>query len=136
VPSIDRYKQLLSTDSALSDSDLLELREALSAIALFAIDAYLTHRTTQATTHDTRLHAALPEVASPLKHSLLTRSELAQEFRVSCRTVDRWTVLREGPPRIKIGKIVYYRRDAVVEWLARKEEKPISHGKGLGKVQR
>lgn len=123
--SIDRCKQLLSVKSALNDSELLELREALSLLAQVAIDAYLTNRT-QSAESDVPLNAAQLKPRASFRGELLTRGGLAQELGVSCRTVDRWHALRTDPPRVKIGKTVYYRREAVVEWIARNEVKALS----------
>lgn len=47
----------------------------------------------------------------------LTVTECAAELRIDKRTLERWHRLREAPPRVKIGKRVYYRREAVAEWL-------------------
>jgi predicted DNA-binding transcriptional regulator AlpA len=45
------------------------------------------------------------------------RPQTAQLCRVSERTLDRWHLLRIGPPRIKIGNRILYRTDAVLAWL-------------------
>jgi hypothetical protein len=49
--------------------------------------------------------------------------DLAKELRVSVRTLGRWQVRRIGPPRIVIGKQIFYRRDAVRAWLESREQK-------------
>ncbi len=51
----------------------------------------------------------------------LSEQELASQLDVSLRTVRRWHSLREGPPRTTIGKAIYYRRDAVSDWLRSNE---------------
>ncbi|MDT8321815.1 MAG: helix-turn-helix domain-containing protein [Xanthomonadales bacterium] len=58
-----------------------------------------------------------------LNEDLLTADQVAQELDTTRRTVDRWHSRRIGPPRIKIGRKVYYRRDAVREWLLRLEQR-------------
>ncbi len=52
----------------------------------------------------------------------LTPNELAEELGKSPRTIARWDSLRIGPPKTVIGKKPYYRREAVRQWLRRKEQ--------------
>ena len=52
------------------------------------------------------------------REDLLTRAEAAALVGVADRTLDRWHERREGPPRIKIGRQVRYRRLAILRWLA------------------
>ena len=55
---------------------------------------------------------------------LLTRSDLARFLNVSEKTINRWYAERKGPPRVKVGRKVFYRKEAVLEWIARQEEVP------------
>jgi len=48
----------------------------------------------------------------------LTPKNLAQALGVSERTVARWHRLREGPPRVEIGRKVFYRLESVSAWVA------------------
>ncbi len=48
----------------------------------------------------------------------LTPKDLAQALGVSERTVARWHRLREGPPRVEIGRKVFYRLESVNAWIA------------------
>ncbi len=50
------------------------------------------------------------------------KQTLARALRVSTRTVDRWHTLRVGPPRIKVGKQVLYRRSTITRWLEAREQ--------------
>ena len=43
------------------------------------------------------------------------------------RTLDRWDVLRTGPPRTRVGRKIYYNRVSVRRWLAAQEH---HHGHG------
>ena len=36
---------------------------------------------------------------------------------ISERTVDRWHVLRIGPPRVKVGRTVLFSAEGVKKWL-------------------
>ena len=51
----------------------------------------------------------------------LTREQLADGLGISVRTLDRWHALRIGPPRIKAHRLILYRRQAVLDWLADQE---------------
>ena len=57
----------------------------------------------------------------PILAQFLTREELATELQRNPRTLDRWQVLRTGPPRTLIGRTVLYRRSSVQKWLAAQE---------------
>lgn len=63
---------------------------------------------------------ALP---APLLADYLTREETAQELHVAVRTLERWRVLRIGPPQVRIGARIYYHRTKVAAWLAQRTEK-------------
>jgi excisionase family DNA binding protein len=51
----------------------------------------------------------------------MTRSELAADLDLSIDTLARWETRRNGPPCIRIGRKVLYRRAAVQEWLRQQE---------------
>lgn len=53
---------------------------------------------------------------------LIEKHETAKEFAISTRTLDRWHVQRTGPPRVLIGRKVFYRRSSLIEWLQAQEE--------------
>jgi hypothetical protein len=59
----------------------------------------------------------------------MTPEELAGELGVCKRTLDRWHASRSGPPRVTVGRRPLYRRDAVAQWL-RKREEDLSNGAG------
>ena len=48
----------------------------------------------------------------------ITEDQLSAELGVCSRTLRRWHVLGEGPPRRKIGNRILYRRQSVERWLA------------------
>jgi predicted DNA-binding transcriptional regulator AlpA len=52
----------------------------------------------------------------------IEKDEAAAELGVCERTLDRWHQLREGPPRVTIGRRILYRRSSVAAWLASREE--------------
>jgi hypothetical protein len=54
---------------------------------------------------------------NPILDGLDTEEEAARQLNKSPRTLKRWRGARWGPPFIMIGNRVYYRREAVREWL-------------------
>jgi predicted DNA-binding transcriptional regulator AlpA len=52
----------------------------------------------------------------------LTPEELAGELGLCKRTLDRWHAARTGPPRVTLGRKPLYRREAVAQWLRKREE--------------
>jgi excisionase family DNA binding protein len=48
-------------------------------------------------------------------------AELAERLGISTRTLCRWFRLAKGPPRIKIGRRVLYREEAVHNWMLAQE---------------
>lgn len=54
---------------------------------------------------------------TPLMADYLSRDQLAKELRISVRTLNKWAVLRCGPPKVRIGSRCFYRRDAVRAWI-------------------
>lgn len=59
---------------------------------------------------------------SGLLTDYLTPNELAVELDISPRTLKHWDNQRIGPPRVVIGRLVRYRREAVTEWLRTHEQ--------------
>lgn len=55
--------------------------------------------------------------AVSITDEFLTGEAAALALGISHRTLYRWHRLRKGPPQIKIGRKVYYRADAMREWL-------------------
>jgi hypothetical protein len=54
---------------------------------------------------------------------LLTEDETRAEIGIKCtRTLRRWRVLHLGPPHVRIGRKVYYRRGALQRWLLSREQ--------------
>lgn len=49
---------------------------------------------------------------------LVTKAQLARSLGISTRTLDRLHVNRKGPPRVRVGRKVLYRRESVLTWLA------------------
>jgi predicted DNA-binding transcriptional regulator AlpA len=65
----------------------------------------------------------VPEAPSPslLAGEFFEPDALARELNVSPRTIARWHARREGPPRVKQGRTILYRKSAVIEWLQSRE---------------
>jgi hypothetical protein len=58
------------------------------------------------------------EVISP---DYVIAEQLATELGVTERTLLRWRKTRTGPPVTAIGRTIYYRRQAIKEWLLARE---------------
>jgi predicted DNA-binding transcriptional regulator AlpA len=62
-----------------------------------------------------------PENSAAPGLDLILPRQLAAELSMSVRTLQRLHDTRTGPPRITLGKHIYYRRAALEQWLARCE---------------
>jgi predicted DNA-binding transcriptional regulator AlpA len=67
----------------------------------------------------------LPLAPSVLE-GYISETDLARQLNRSVRTLQRLAARQSGPPRIKIGRLVFYRIDSVRAWLAQQEKKPAS----------
>lgn len=47
----------------------------------------------------------------------LTQSEVAALLKVNVRTLRHWRQHKVGPPSLKLGKRVWYSKQAVEDWL-------------------
>jgi hypothetical protein len=66
--------------------------------------------------------ATSPKSAKPrLLSGWISRLDLALELGVTVETLHRWEKLRFGPPCVRAGRKIYYRRDAVQDWLLQQE---------------
>lgn len=61
------------------------------------------------------------ETSAPPDLGLLTPRQLAKELSMCVRTLQRLHDNKIGPPRITLGKHIFYRFAAVNQWLARSE---------------
>lgn len=72
--------------------------------------------------HSDTTALALIESVGTVLAEYMTPEELATELRVCKRTLDRWHACRTGPPRVTIGRRPLYRREAVAQWLRKREQ--------------
>lgn len=68
------------------------------------------------------------EHESGLLGDWLSRAELATELGLSEDTLARWETRRMGPPCVRLGRRVLYRKETVREWL--REQEPKRRGNG------
>ena len=64
---------------------------------------------------------ATPTDDADLLEGWLNRSELAKELTLSVDTLQRWETRRVGPPCVRVGRKVLYRKEAVRDWLREQE---------------
>jgi hypothetical protein len=57
----------------------------------------------------------------PILEGYLPETEYARQRGVSVRTCQRDRTLRQSPPYVVIGRQVYYRIEAIREWLVSRE---------------
>ena len=62
-----------------------------------------------------------------------SKQELSRSLGISIRTLDRWHTLREGPPRTRAGKKIFFKKDSVRDWL---EDRTEPSGRAAGSNQR
>ena len=61
----------------------------------------------------------------------MTRDQLAEQLMLTSDTLSRWEARREGPPCMRVGRKVFYRRTSVEEWLlGREQSQPVRSRKG------
>jgi len=71
---------------------------------------------------DSASSSAITVSGSALFADWISESDLALEANKHPRTLKRWRDLGEGPPFVRIGRKVFYRREAVRIWLLRREQ--------------
>jgi hypothetical protein len=67
--------------------------------------------------------------ATGLLGGWISRLDLALELGVTVETLRRWEAIRFGPPCVRAGRKVFYRRDGVHDWL-QVQEVPVSRRAG------
>lgn len=58
-----------------------------------------------------------------------TPEQLAAELGISVRTLHRWHTARQGPPRVVLGRVIFYRRSSVLAWIESREENLTRRGR-------
>ena len=62
------------------------------------------------------------DLGSSVLDGYITKSQFAQMFGKTARTIDRWALTGDGPPRVQIGRVVLYSRTSVEAWLKSREK--------------
>jgi hypothetical protein len=71
---------------------------------------------------------ATTDGAGDTKH--LDQRDLARRWRISCRTLERWRLLNQGPPYLKLGGRVVYQLSDVEAFERRRRAE--THSSILG----
>ncbi len=58
-----------------------------------------------------------------LLQGYLTPQQLAEQLKVTRRTLSRWEVQRLGPPRVVVGRQIFYKLTTVLAWLESREQR-------------
>jgi hypothetical protein len=66
----------------------------------------------------------------------ISEADLARQLNRSVRTLQRLAARRLGPPRVKVGRLVFYNIDHVCDWLARQEQAPRKPAIGVRNARR
>lgn len=64
---------------------------------------------------------------------LLTEAQTAEALGVQAATLRNWGSRRQGPPRIRIGKKIFYRYDAINAWIQSRESNYANSPTGRGR---
>jgi predicted DNA-binding transcriptional regulator AlpA len=56
------------------------------------------------------------------EHRLLTKDELARFLGVKPGTLAAWRYRQQGPPAVKVGHLIRYRPQDVVDWLDERQK--------------
>jgi excisionase family DNA binding protein len=55
---------------------------------------------------------------------IISEAEAANVLGVKIATLRTWATRRKGPPRIKVGRSVRYRRQTLIAWMTAREVSP------------
>jgi Helix-turn-helix domain len=59
-----------------------------------------------------------------LDEPLLPEDEAAREIKVQKQTMAAWRNRNQGPPYVKVGRLIYYRPSHLREWLESRAVRP------------
>jgi excisionase family DNA binding protein len=62
---------------------------------------------------------------------LLTPEHLASEWGIPKATLYAWRQRRVGPPSMRVGRHIRYRRADVEQWLDEQTDRPSHSGRGM-----
>ena len=65
--------------------------------------------------------SSLPKLDDEILDGFVSETEYAAQRGVTVRTCQRDRQLRQAPPYVRVGRRIYYRIDAVREWLVKNE---------------
>ena len=53
-----------------------------------------------------------------------SEEKAARDLGVTVHTLRNWSAKRQGPPRTSVARHVYYRKNAMQQWLLAQEQSP------------
>jgi hypothetical protein len=57
-----------------------------------------------------------------IEENFCTEAQVAGELGLKISTMRNWAAKRLGPPRIRVGRKIFYRREALVAWMQSQEK--------------
>jgi predicted DNA-binding transcriptional regulator AlpA len=57
-----------------------------------------------------------------ITENFLSEPKTAELLGVKVASLRNWSAARKGPPRTKIGRRLFYRRDSLVAWMEAQEK--------------
>ncbi|MBF0327298.1 MAG: helix-turn-helix domain-containing protein [Alphaproteobacteria bacterium] len=64
-----------------------------------------------------------------LHEEFLSEEELCEWLGIAVPTARSNAARRKGPPRIRVGQRIFYRKSAVLAWLLEHERQPVTSGR-------
>lgn len=52
-----------------------------------------------------------------ISENFYTEVEAAELLGYKVSTLRNWSAMRKGPPRVRVGRRIFYRREALLAWL-------------------
>ncbi len=68
-------------------------------------------------------------------HEYLTTDEAAELLRLAAHTLHKWRCDGAGPPYVRVGRRIVYRRDALREWALDREVRHTGQAVGARPAQ-
>ena len=72
---------------------------------------------------DFTMRETTAEQPTPNIFGLITPEQFAKQMNVTVRTLQQWNAERTGPPRVTVGRQIFYKVTSVQAWLETREQR-------------